>query len=46
VLLIGLPALLIAVALLVRMWRQAGEEARELTELARARLQQHPGEGS
>ena len=37
-LLIGLPALLIAVGLGARLWRQAGDEARELTEVARARL--------
>ncbi len=37
-LLIGLPALLIAIGLAARLWRQAGEEARELTEIAKARL--------
>lgn len=36
-LLIGLPALLIAAALLAGLWRDAGREARELTEAARAR---------
>ena len=37
-LLIGLPALLIAIGLAARLWRQAGEEARELTEIAKALL--------
>ena len=37
-LLIGVPALLVAIALLARMWRQAGEEARELNRVAQAKL--------
>lgn len=39
---IGLPALLIAFALLARMWREAGEESR----LAAAAAQTHSPEGS
>lgn len=38
-LLIGVPALLVALALLVRLWRQAGEEARELNRIARAKVE-------
>lgn len=37
--LIGLPALLIGVALIVRMWREAGEEARVQNEAILARQQ-------
>ena len=33
---IGLPALLIAVALLARLWREAGEEARRLESTGQA----------
>lgn len=36
-LLIGLPALVVAAVLVTGLWRDAGREARELTEIARAR---------
>ena len=40
-LLIGLPALLIAIALIVRLWRQAGEEAEAQLDAFIAQSQQH-----
>jgi signal peptidase len=38
-LIIGLPALLIAIALIARLWRQAGEEARAQRDAATAQQQ-------
>jgi signal peptidase len=41
-LVIGLPALLIALALVTRLWRQAGEEARAQREAAQGQAAAHP----